>query len=219
MSDAELIAIALRTGDGASGQSALDHARALLKKFGTLDALEKAGVAEIRSIRGIGPAKAATIKAALELGRRLSRDGSESKKDEPITSPQAVWRRMRGRLEGLTKENFWAVLLDVKGRVIKEVKVSEGTLSEALVHPREVFRDVIRESASKVIFVHNHPSGDPTPSGADVAMAERLTQAGELLGIPVLDNMVIGADSFRCVEVPERREKLAVAAEGDAEDD
>ncbi len=211
MSDAELLAIILRTGDSSGGKSALDHARELLKTFGSLAAIEDAGVAELCKISGIGPAKAATLKAALELGRRLSRE-PESKPDT-VTGPDDVWNIFRSKLEGLKQETFWVLLLDLRGKVIKEVKISEGILTETLVHPREAFTQAIREGAARVIFVHNHPSGDPAPSEADQELQRRLMDAGELLGIPVLDHVVIGKGCYACVEAVSKRKTHDLAAD------
>lgn len=206
LSDAELLAIMLRTGEGKTGSSALDHARALINKFGALEELEKAGINEICGMQGIGPAKAATIKAALALGRRLgTRKVSNT---ECIQSPEDVFNRFRPKLGNLKKETFWAILLDVRGKVIREVKISEGTLTEALVHPREAFQLAVRESAARIIFVHNHPSGDPTPSPADLELTERLVEAGKLLGIPVLDHVVVCADSFRSADLGENAKPM-----------
>jgi len=209
MTDAELLAITLRTGDGAGGKSALDQARELLKIFGSLAEIEVAGTAELCSISGIGPAKAATLKAALELGRRLSHEPKN--KPAEVSGPEDVWNIFRSKLEGLKQETFWALLLDMRGRVIKEVKISEGILTETLVHPREAFTHAIREGAARVIFVHNHPSGDPTPSPTDKELQGRLVDAGELLGIPVLDHVIIGQNKFACVEsaLPQKEHKLA----------
>lgn len=217
LTDAELLAIMLRTGDGASGQSALDHARTLIARFGSLEEIERAGTGEICEIPGIGPAKAAAIKAALALGRRLV--AGKARIEEPIVSPEDVYRRFESRVANLKKETFWALLLDTRGRLIKEVRISEGSLTEALVHPREVFQPAVRECAARVIFVHNHPSGDPSPSRADIELNKRLIEAGNLLGIPVLDHIVMGADSFRCVESREQTENRALAAEKFDEED
>jgi len=212
LTDAELLAIMLRTGNGASGQSALDQARALMARFSSLEDIERAGTGEICAIPGIGPAKAAAIKAALALGRRLV--AGRTQLEQPITSPEDVYRRFRGRTANIKKETFWALLLDTRGRVIKEVRISEGSLTEALVHPREVFSPAVRECAARVIFVHNHPSGDPTPSHADIELNKRLVEAGDLLGITVLDHVVLGADSYRCVETKGQIAEQALAAEG-----
>lgn len=216
LTDAELLAIMLRTGDGASGQSALDHARALLNKFGSFEELERAGVGEICAIPGIGPAKAAAIKASLAIGRRLAAGKHEL--DEPVTSPVAVFKRLHAKIGNLNKETFWALLLDQRGRVIKEVRISEGSLTEALVHPREVFQPAVRECAARIIFAHNHPSGDPKPSPADIELNERLKKAGELLGIKVLDHVVIARESYRCILSKEEEQDVArFAAESDEE--
>lgn len=211
MTEVELLAIILRTGEGAGGKSAVDQAREMLTTFGSLPAIEKAGVGELCRAPGIGPAKAATVKAALELGRRLV--SRPQGKPAQITSPEDVYNLFRSRLENLDKETFWALLLDLRGKVIKEVRISEGILTETLVHPREAFSHAIREGAARVIFVHNHPSGDTTPSQEDRMLQKRLEDAGELLGIPVLDHLVIGKSGYSCVESSNRDDDKSMAAE------
>jgi len=211
MTEVELLAIIIRTGEGAGGKSAVDQAREMLTTFGSLEAIEKAGVGELCRAPGIGPAKAATVKAALELGRRLvSRPRGEPAR---VTSPEDVYDIFRSRLENLDKETFWALLLDLRGKVIKKVRISEGTLTETLVHPREAFSHAIREGAARVIFVHNHPSGDTTPSHEDKKLQRRLAAAGELLGIPVLDHIIIGKKGYSCVEPLTPDDEKSIAAD------
>ncbi len=211
MTEVELLAIILRTGEGTGGKSAVDQAREMITTFGSLHAIEKAGVGELCRAPGIGPAKAATVKAALELGRRLA--ARPQGKPAQVTSPEDVYNIFRSRLENLDKETFWALLLDLRGKVIKEARISEGILTETLVHPREVFSQAIREGAARVIFVHNHPSGDTTPSREDKNLQKRLEEAGELLGIPVLDHIIIGKNGYSCVETSERDDEKSVAAD------
>jgi len=211
LTDAELIAILLRTGDGGMGKSAVDHARELLLEFGSLASIDTAGIGEICRIKGIGPAKAATIKAALELGRRMA--SSPEIEPDVISSPDDVWDLFRCKLGGLKHETFWEILLDFKNHVLNSIKISEGILTETLVHPREVFAPAIRENAARVIFVHNHPSGDPTPSDADRTMHSRLVAAGELLGIPVLDHIVIGQNRYERITVDDEHSERSMAAD------
>lgn len=211
ISDAELLAIILRMGEGKGWASALDHGRALINKFGVLEELEKAGISDICDLHSTSPAKAATIKAVLALGRRVI--AGKSSEADRIQSLEDVFKRFRAKLGNLKKETFWALLLDTAGKIIREVKISEGTLTEALVHPKEAFQLAVRESAARIIFVHNHPSGDPTPSAADLELTERLVEAGKLLGIPVLDHVVVCEESFRSVELDKCQtsmEELAV---------
>jgi DNA repair protein RadC len=194
LTEAELLAIVLRTGNGSTGESALDHARALLAQFGGLKGIDTAQVRELKSIKGIGSAKTAQIKASLELGRRLGKDKWEP--GLPLRSSEDVFRHFRGELEKEKREIFYVVLLNNKNRKIRDVKISEGSLTASLVHPREVYHPVIRECAAAVIFVHNHPSGDPSPSPEDVEITRRLKEVGEVMGVRVLDHVVVGQDRY-----------------------
>jgi DNA repair protein RadC len=193
LSDAQLLAIVLATGEASSGQSALDLALQLAHIFDGLRALDAASIAELCQIKGIGPAKATSIKAALELGKRLS--GEPAQRHLRVTSPQDLVNYFQPRLQHLRKEVFKAVLLNTKHQMLKDVTVSEGSLSASLVHPREAFLPAIKESAAAVIFLHNHPSGDPTPSPEDKELTLRLSEVGHLIGITVLDHIIIGSGS------------------------
>ena len=194
LTDAELLAILLRTGNASTGESALDHARVLLNRFGGLKGIDGAPVGERKAIKGIGPAKSAQLKAGLEIGRRLGREKWEA--GRALRSSEDVFRHFSERLEQEKREIFYVVLLTNKNRKIREVKISEGSLTASLVHPREVYNPVIRESAAAVIFVHNHPSGDPAPSPEDLEITRRLKQVGEVMGIRVLDHVVIGRGRY-----------------------
>lgn len=194
LTDAELLAIILRTGNASTAESALDHARQLLGKFDGLRGIDTASIRELKAIKGIGPAKIAQIKAALEIGRRLGEKKWQA--GSPLRSSEDVYRHFREHLEGEKREIFYVVLLTNKNRKIREVKISEGSLTASLVHPREVFNPVVRESAAGVIFVHNHPSGDPAPSPEDMELTRRLKEVGELMGVRVLDHVVIGHDRY-----------------------
>lgn len=194
LTDAELLALILRTGDAVSGRSALDLGRELLLKFGDLRSIAAATPAEICLIKGTGPAKAACIKAALELAVRFR--GRRLESHERYTSPQQVFEHYHYTYRDRRKEYFLALLLDGKNRVIREVRVSEGSLNQSIVHPREVFSQAVRDSAAAVILVHNHPTGDPSPSREDLEITRRLREAGELMGIKVLDHIIIGDDAF-----------------------
>lgn len=193
LSDAQLLAIVIATGDSSSGQSALDLALTLVQSYGGLRALDAASVTELCQTRGIGPAKATTLKAALELGKRLS--GEPSERRFKVTAPADVFNYYQPRLQHLRKEVFKAILLDTKHQMLKDVTVSEGSLSASLVHPREAFLPAIKESAAAVIFLHNHPSGDPTPSTEDKELTQRLAEVGQIVGIHVLDHIIIGTGS------------------------
>jgi len=194
LTETELLAILLGTGNASTGESALDHARFLLSKFGSLKGIDGASIKELKAIKGIGTAKTAQIKAGLEIGRRLGR--LKWKAGSPLRSSEDVFRHFREQLEKEKREIFFVVLLNNKNRKIREVKISEGSLTASLVHPREVYSPVIRESAAAVIFVHNHPSGDPSPSPEDLEITRRLKEVGEVMGIRVLDHVVIGHERF-----------------------
>jgi DNA repair protein RadC len=195
LSNAELLAILLRVGDASSGQSALDHGRLLMTRFtDSFRHLEGASIQDICAIKGIGPAKAAQIKAALEIGKRFAQE--DIKQGEAFRSSGDVFQHYREHLGGLKKEEFHVLLLDAKNRKIKDVRVSEGSLTSSLVHPREVFNPVIRESAAAVILIHNHPSGDPSPSQEDLHITRRLREVGEVMGVRVLDHVIVGKGKY-----------------------
>jgi len=188
LSDVELLALLLRTGH--RGASALDLARRLCARYPRVADLATATPDEIAGRAGIGRAHAAAICAAIALGRRA--DTHDLERGDRIGGSADVFRHFHARLAGLRQERFHVVMLDGKGRVMRDLRVSEGTLTASLVHPREVFRAAIREAAASVILVHNHPSGDPTPSPEDVTLTTRLRAAGDLVGIKVIDHVVIG---------------------------
>jgi DNA repair protein RadC len=192
MSDAQLIAIILRTGG--NGKSALDMAIEMLGRFGTLRDIEQASLSEFCALKGMGKAKAAQLKAALELGRRLFKEPGSA---GPVFSAgKDVFSYFHPRVRNLKKEIFCCAMLDVKNRLIRDSRISEGTLTSSLIHPREAFREAIRECAVSVIFVHNHPSGDPEPSREDILITEKLEAAGETVGIKVLDHVIVGEGRF-----------------------
>ena len=194
LTDAELLAILLRTGNASSHESALDHAHLLLHQFNGLKGIDAASMRDLTAIKGIGPAKTAQLKAGLEIGRRMGQKKWEP--GSPFRSSEDVFRHFHEKLENEKREIFYVVLLTNKNRKIREVKVSEGSLTASLVHPREVYNPVIRESAAAVIFVHNHPSGDPAPSPEDLEITRRLKEVGEVMGVRVLDHVVIGKDRY-----------------------
>jgi DNA repair protein RadC len=194
LSEAELLAIILRNGNASTGESAMDHARVLLTRFGGLNGIDQATVRELSAVKGIGPAKVAQIKASLELGRRTGTQKWET--GAPLRSSEEVYHHFRDQLGAEKRELFYVVLLNNKNRKIRDVKISEGSLTASLVHPREVYNPVIRDSAAAVVFVHNHPSGDPAPSPEDIDITRRLKEVGEVMGIRVLDHVVIGHNRF-----------------------
>ncbi len=162
----------------------------LLSKFGNLTNLASASVEELKEINGIGLAKAAQIKAAFELGKRLD-DSFDEGTRITIKSPEAVIKSARSRLKGKKKEHFLVVCLDTRNHLVGIRTVSIGSLDCSIVHPREVFKDAISSCAASVIFVHNHPSGDPTPSEDDIKLTKRLVEASEIIGIEVLDHIIV----------------------------
>ena len=194
LSEAELLAIVLRTGDAASHTSALDQARQLLARFGGLRELGVATAAEVCAVKGVGPAKAALIQAVFAIASRLA--ANPLRKGTPYSCAASVFDHFRGRLAAIRKEIFLVLMLDSKNRLLKELEISVGSLTASIVHPREVFAPVLRESAASVIFIHNHPSGDPRPSREDLEITTRLRQAGELLGIRVLDHVIVGSEGY-----------------------
>jgi DNA repair protein RadC len=194
LTDAELLALIIRTGDSSTKNSAVDLARGLLSRFGSLRQLAVASISELCQLPGIGPAKAAEIQALFQIARRFS--DSRLQPGQAYRSSQDAFAHFHERLCDYRKELFLALLLDSKNRLIREVQVSEGSLNASIVHPREVFAPVLRESASAVLFVHNHPSGDPTPSPEDIDITERLKQVGEIMGVRVLDHIIIGNGEY-----------------------
>ncbi len=186
LADSELLALLLRTG--ARGRTAQALAKDLLGEVG-LHALARALPAELERLPGVGPAKAATLLAALELGRRLSERRLAT--GDAIRGPEDVFRHLHPRLRDAHHEQFHLLLLDGRHRLLRDVMASQGTLTASLVHPREVFRPALREGAAALVVAHNHPSGDPSPSAEDQEVTRRLVQAGALLGVPLLDHVVV----------------------------
>ncbi|MDD4657542.1 MAG: DNA repair protein RadC [Eubacteriales bacterium] len=188
----ELLAIIIRTGS--RDANAIQLAESILYQFNDLRGVNNAGIEELcAAAAGIGNAKAAQIKAALELGRRLSQQDSQVVR---VKSPQDVAAWVMEDLRYLQHEQFRILLLNTKNVIIACEEVSRGSLNSSIVHPREVFARAIRRSAAAVILVHNHPSGDPTPSQEDINITRRLVEVGRLVGIEVLDHLVIGDGVF-----------------------
>ena len=188
LSHAELIAILLRTG--LQGMNALEIAKQLVQKYGSLQLLAQASLDDLQTIKGIGPDKAVTLAAAFTLARKMA---SELRRESPLLdNPEAVANLLREDNRLRHVETFQILLLNTRRRLIDIVKISEGTLDTILVHPREVFKAAITANAAAVILTHNHPSGDPSPSEADIKVTRDLIRAGQLLKIDVLDHIILG---------------------------
>lgn len=187
--DATLLALILRTG--LQGMNVADLSEHILQKYGTLTSLARCSVPELVAIEGVGPVKAQMLKAALELGRRLSMEAIPE--EMKIVSPDDVLLVLRERVRLAEEEKFWALLLDSKSRLTRPpLMISQGTLNASLAHPREVFREAIRSACASIVIAHNHPSGDPTPSAEDIRVTRQLVEAGRIVEIQVLDHIVIG---------------------------
>jgi DNA repair protein RadC len=196
LSEAELLALILGSGDAATGRSALDLGRELLVKFKTLRVVAGASCAELQRVKGVGPAKATCLKAAFELASRVKEQERPLESFVRFTSASQVFEHLNYEFRDRRKEYFMAFLLDGKNRIMKRVQISEGSLNQSIVHPREVFNVAVRDSAAAMILMHNHPTGDPTPSAEDLEVTRRLREAGELMGIKVLDHIIIGENAF-----------------------
>ncbi len=188
LTTAELIALVI--GTGRQGESAVSLADRILSSSGGLVELLHADVRELQEVDGIGPAKAATILAAIELGRRVN--AARGTMLRKISSPTDAADFLMERLSFLRKEHFVTIHLDTKHQILGEEVVSIGSLNASIVHPREIFKTALKRSAASIICAHNHPSGDPTPSAEDISVTKRLVNAGMILGVDVLDHIVIG---------------------------
>lgn len=189
--------IALILGTGARGRSAVEVARSLLSETGSLLELARAKPSELARVRGIGEARAARLVAAFQLGKRALADPWVAR--PVVRQPADVYRHLEPRLRGMTQEAFWVLALDARNGVMDEIEVARGSLTGVEVHPREVFRPLVRLAAAAGVVAHNHPSGDPEPSPDDIALTRRLRASGELLGIPILDHVVVGIDRFASI--------------------
>ena len=188
LKDSELIAIILRTGT--KGNSAIQIAQELLQKYRTLDNLSRASLDDLRQTKGVGSDKAVALKSAFTLAQRMARD--MQREGPTLDNPESVAELLREENRAYSVEQFQVVLLNTRRKLIRVDRISQGTLDTILVHPREVFKTAISAGASAVVLVHNHPSGDPTPSEADVKVTRDLVRAGQLLKIEVLDHVILG---------------------------
>ena len=192
LADAELLALQL--GSGVRGRSAVDVAHEMLAAYGSLAGVAAREAAELARVPGVGPAKAARLAAAFELTRRLRARTPGARL--VLSAPAEVYAAFGPLMEDLPREVFRVALLDAQNGLLRDRVVSEGTLSASLVHPREVFKPAILECAASVILLHNHPSGDPTPSREDVRLTRQLVECARLLDLRVHDHVIIGRGSF-----------------------
>ena len=189
-SERVLLSVLLR--NGIRGLNVMDLAESLLNEYGSLTALAAASVEDLASHAGVGRVKALTLKAALELARRLAQEKRGSA--YAVRTPEDAVRVLRETSQPLREERFWALFLDAKNRLQGQPhEVTKGILDASLIHPREVFRAAVERGSAAVVVVHNHPSGDPTPSAEDVRVTRQLVQAGRVVGIKVLDHVVLGS--------------------------
>ena len=192
LSNAELLAIILRVG--APDQNVILVAQALLSRFGGLTGIAKATTVELTETRGVGTAKVAQLKAALELGRRLLIESPDERTQ--IRSPADAANLVMSDMSLLEQEHLRIMLLDTKNRVLETRTVYQGSLNTSLIRVGELFREAIRANCASLIVLHNHPSGDPTPSPEDVAVTRQIVEAGKLLDVEVLDHLIIGRERF-----------------------
>lgn len=192
LSDQELLAILL--GSGTRDESVLALSMKILKQFDGLRLLRDASVEELKEVRGIGDAKAVLLLAAFELGKRVHRLQFNDR--FTIKSPSDCAEYMMDELRFLQQEHFVCLFLNTKNHIIHRQTIFVGGLNSSLVHPREIFKEAIRRSAASIICLHNHPSGDPTPSREDIEVTDRLIECGKIMGIEILDHIIIGENRF-----------------------
>jgi DNA repair protein RadC len=192
LGDVELVALLL--GSGTPQQDALEVAQAVLRHCDGVQGLQRVSPDELRRIPGVGPARAARLCAGIELGRRTVQ--AQAGVRPQFRTPEDLARYLLPLHGGYRVEHFGAVLLDIRFRLIRTAILSVGTLDGALAQPREVFREALLASASRVVIFHNHPSGDPDPSQDDVLVTRRMMEAGEAMGIPVMDHIILGAGRY-----------------------
>jgi len=192
LNTAELLAILLRVG--VKGENAVQVGQRILQKFGGLAGLQRASVDEIKSVRGLGAAKAATLKAAIELGRRLTLETPEHR--PTVNSPADAAALVQFEMSALDQEHLRVMLLNMRNQVLDIVEIYRGSLNSSMVRVGEVFKPAVQRHAAAIVIVHNHPSGDPTPSPDDIVVTKAIIESGELLDIDVLDHLIIGQGSF-----------------------
>lgn len=191
LSAQELLALIL--GSGTSGESVMMSAQKLLSAFRSLEGVLNASLEDLQKVKGLGIAKATQMKACFEIARRVHTGGivnKNRKQNKPVVSPREVYEMVKSKISNYTKEHFIVISFDTRSKFLGLDTVSIGTLNTNLTHPREIFEAAIRRHAAQVILAHNHPSNDPTPSENDLAVTKKLSEAGKLMEIPVLDHIV-----------------------------
>ncbi|HNV46342.1 MAG TPA: DNA repair protein RadC [Spirochaetota bacterium] len=191
LADHELVAIII--GTGTRGTGVVRMGMEILERFGGVRGIRCAGLRELANAKGMGMVKAARLQAALELGRRAM---ATVEPGASVSSPRRVWELLRHEIAGVPQEVFRVLVLNSKNLLVKNRVVSVGTISAALIHPREIYRDAIRETGSSIIIAHNHPSGVLTPSGEDIAATKRIADAGNIIGIALLDHVIIAEAGY-----------------------
>ncbi|MDN3955515.1 RadC family protein [Sporolactobacillus laevolacticus] len=192
LSNQELLAILLHSGT--KNESVMQLAERLVSQFKGLELLKEASIEELKSVKGIGTAKAVQLLAGFEIGQRMARMVHDSR--YAIRSPEDGADYVMEELRALKQEHFVALFLNTKNQVLQKKTIFVGSLNASIVHPREVFKEAVRQSAASIICFHNHPSGDPTPSREDIDVTKRLVSCGKMLGVDVLDHIVIGDRKF-----------------------
>ncbi|ADO77373.1 RadC family protein [Halanaerobium praevalens] len=192
LSNAELLALIIRTGN--KERTAVELAQDLLNLYGGLKGLQDLSCEELKKINGIGTAKAAQINALIELSCRIS--ALKNQKNDLVSNPIQAAELLAAEMRFLKQEVLRVILLDVKNKVISVPEISRGGLSSSIVHPREVFKEAIRRSSAAIILVHNHPSGDPTPSADDLSITKKLVKTGKIIGIEIIDHIIIAGDKY-----------------------
>lgn len=198
LSNLELLALIM--GRGIKGESVMVTSQKLLSYFGSLKNVLEASLEDLQQIRGLGPAKASQLIACFEIARRIANEDfmaeTERLKRETVRSPDDAVKLIRSQITDFNKENFYVLSFDTRNRFIGLDKVSQGTLTASLVHPRETFESAIKKHAAQIMIAHNHPSGGTDPSEEDIKITKRLSEAGKIMGIELLDHIILTKQSF-----------------------